>query len=363
MTSAFEGLPKTSNLKLNKPTYDNVADIEALNENSDILDAEITNVKNSYLPLAGGTVTGNIVTAISGALMRDVNNGYLSISGGNKHGVSNKTGALIELMGKDYSTNGGSFRIYANDSNNSSNLFGTPVGGLKWNGNDIFHSGNTVPIANGGTGATTAEQALDKLGAFPVAGGAIDGVICKANTENELHLYGGNSVEGGSSLVLYGKNRDMGFGYGSFLIRTINKSGATADLLGKADGAFIWNGKHVVRSINNVNADEKGDVNLPLVNQVPNYNAGVTYSAVANQEIMFSCPADGVIVADLMSYSSLMYLKINDVLMFDVSKGLSDAFKGSGQYIVKQGDVVKFKTTYTNTAIYALDTVTFYPYR
>ena len=35
MSSAFEGLPKTPNLKLNKPGYDNVADIEALNENAD----------------------------------------------------------------------------------------------------------------------------------------------------------------------------------------------------------------------------------------------------------------------------------------------------------------------------------------
>ena len=35
---AFDDLAKTSNLKLNKPTYGNVADIEALNENFDIID-------------------------------------------------------------------------------------------------------------------------------------------------------------------------------------------------------------------------------------------------------------------------------------------------------------------------------------
>lgn len=35
----FNGLPKTTNIQLNKPGYDNAADIEALNENADIIDA------------------------------------------------------------------------------------------------------------------------------------------------------------------------------------------------------------------------------------------------------------------------------------------------------------------------------------
>lgn len=35
----FDGLPKTTYIKLNKPGYDNAADIEALNENADIVDA------------------------------------------------------------------------------------------------------------------------------------------------------------------------------------------------------------------------------------------------------------------------------------------------------------------------------------
>ena len=39
--SGFDGLPKTPNYKLNKPGYDNIADIMALNENADILDTAI----------------------------------------------------------------------------------------------------------------------------------------------------------------------------------------------------------------------------------------------------------------------------------------------------------------------------------
>lgn len=61
MSSAFEGLPKTPNLKLNKPGYNNVADIMALNENADIIDAaiktnidDIANIKKGYVKTVNG---------------------------------------------------------------------------------------------------------------------------------------------------------------------------------------------------------------------------------------------------------------------------------------------------------------------
>ena len=59
MSSAFEGLPKTPNLKLNKPGYDNVADIEALNENADILDTEIQGIKNTFVKSVNGINAGD----------------------------------------------------------------------------------------------------------------------------------------------------------------------------------------------------------------------------------------------------------------------------------------------------------------
>lgn len=39
----------------------------------------------------------------------------------------------------------------------------------------VFHSGTTVPITSGGTGATTAAGALTALGAFPISGGTLTG--------------------------------------------------------------------------------------------------------------------------------------------------------------------------------------------
>lgn len=44
-----------------------------------------------------------------------------------------------------------------------------------WSDYKIFHSGTTVPITSGGTGATTTAGALTALGAFPISGGTLTG--------------------------------------------------------------------------------------------------------------------------------------------------------------------------------------------
>lgn len=44
-----------------------------------------------------------------------------------------------------------------------------------WSDYKVFHSGTTVPITSGGTGATTAAGALTALGAFPISGGTLTG--------------------------------------------------------------------------------------------------------------------------------------------------------------------------------------------
>ena len=57
---AFDDLAKTSNLKLNKPAYGNVADIEALNENFDIIDKTLSYPNTIVLYVdASVTVSGD----------------------------------------------------------------------------------------------------------------------------------------------------------------------------------------------------------------------------------------------------------------------------------------------------------------
>ena len=66
----------TKNLKLSKPSYDDDVDIQVLNNNMDILDNRISNVQN-YLPLSGGTMSGNIVVPLNVGLLYDSKN-YLN---------------------------------------------------------------------------------------------------------------------------------------------------------------------------------------------------------------------------------------------------------------------------------------------
>lgn len=119
MSSAFEGLPKTPNLKLNKPGYDNVADIEALNENADILDEEIQGIKNTFVksvngkePDAGGNVNVEKYTHPNS-------------------GVTAGTYRSVTVNAQGHVTDG---------------------------------SNPTLAIANGGTGATTKADAQTNLG-------------------------------------------------------------------------------------------------------------------------------------------------------------------------------------------------------
>lgn len=116
MSSAFEGLPKTPNLKLNKPGYDNVADIEALNENADILDEEIQGIKNTFVKSVNGINAGD---------GGNVDLGIIPIS------------------------QGGTGQTTASGVRNALGLGNTT---------------GAVPIANGGTGASTAENARKNLG-------------------------------------------------------------------------------------------------------------------------------------------------------------------------------------------------------
>lgn len=120
MSSAFEGLPKTPNLKLNKPGYDNVADIEALNENADILDEEIQGIKNTFVKSVNGINAGDGGNVDLGIIpIAKGGTGQTTASGvRNALGLGNTTGAL--------------------------------------------------PIANGGTGATTAKQARENLEVEPI---------------------------------------------------------------------------------------------------------------------------------------------------------------------------------------------------
>lgn len=99
------------------------------------------------------------------------------------------------------------------------------------------------------------------------------GIVAKRNVDTSyLQFVGGSAENKGSWLALYGMSETTH--QGGVLLRTNNGS-ASADLTALPTGSLTWNGKNIVRSVNNVNADVNGNVSLTLpVGDVTQQDAG-----------------------------------------------------------------------------------------
>lgn len=96
----------TKNLKLHKPSYDDDVDIQVLNNNMDILDDRVGNLP--YLPLAGGTMQGNIKVPYNVGLLYNSTN-YLNFYNTVFNGVKKDTVLLKGDRFKYYSPSGKEF--------------------------------------------------------------------------------------------------------------------------------------------------------------------------------------------------------------------------------------------------------------
>ena len=137
--------------KLRKPEQEEFYDVDDFNFNADVLDTELKNVKDNYLPLAGGTVTGDV--AINGALT--VPNGLIRTNDTSKIitimcTTDKKSGANLVLGGKDATNNAGEFVITATNGINSFNFWGLPSGKLTWGNKNIVRSVNSVNADDNG---------------------------------------------------------------------------------------------------------------------------------------------------------------------------------------------------------------------
>ena len=148
--------------KLRKPEQEEFYDVDDFNFNADILDTELKNVKDNYLPLAGGTVTGDV--AINGALT--VPNGLIRTNDTSKVmtiicTADDKSGAKLLLGGKDATNNAGEFVITATNGTNSFNFWGLPSGKLSWGNKNIVRSVNSVNADdNGNVIITSVDHAI-----------------------------------------------------------------------------------------------------------------------------------------------------------------------------------------------------------
>ena len=143
-------------------------------------------------------------------------------------------------------------------------IVGTTTGNISVEGNQTIKGTKTFeePIV----GATTGNLSL--------SGGKITGPIEVENTtfgsrsrdDSYITLFGGRGEDKGAKLVLTGKDDKTGLG---FLYLEANDGSEYVRLSLKPDGCvylFKKDGstEHLVRSVNNVPADDKGNVILPL---------------------------------------------------------------------------------------------------
>jgi hypothetical protein len=199
--------------------------------------------KKDYLPLAGGTMSGEIVHS-NGVATRSLNDSSsLQIFGG----TSNNKGGLIALYGKDYSSTSyaGAFVFAAHNGTDSKYLEGFPSGVLRWGGNNIALAKDYLPL-NGGTMRSGISFSV--------------GLAISRNVNNDsLSIYGGTNYLNGAYLSLSGKDSS---GNGRFALNASNGN-VIADLIGTADGTLKWKGqtiqtssdKRLKRDFSNVPAD------------------------------------------------------------------------------------------------------------
>lgn len=122
----------------------------------------VKTLAGAYLPLAGGTMTGQIKTSYTDAIVKTNDTGHLTFCGGS--GYSN--GASIFLSGKSESSNTGLFRVRANDGTNTKDLTGKANGSLTWVGNEVLTAGNYSNYALPLTGGTITGNLLANVGSY-----------------------------------------------------------------------------------------------------------------------------------------------------------------------------------------------------
>lgn len=148
----------TTNLNLVKPDYTDYADINVINGNMDILDDEFSNLRNRYLPLTGGTLTGDLIGTdikLSGRITSTNTTGGMYINGG----TAWADGASVYAYGKDHETNGGQLALYANNGTDSARFTINTNGNITTDkenfaiigksGGNVYVTGKTVGLSNG----------------------------------------------------------------------------------------------------------------------------------------------------------------------------------------------------------------------
>jgi hypothetical protein len=208
----------------------------------------------SYLPLAGGTMTGTI-TANGSVLKNSSDTNAITIRGG-----TDNTSSWIGMWPKNHATTPGVIQLRTSDGTNNASLLCYPDGTITWNNKAVATDVNTGStngtISVNGSDVSVyglGSNAFDSTSYLPLAGGTITGVIKssvstvlqRTTNDSYLQVNSGTATANGSSIILCAKSYTGLYGAGSFVINARNDSDGNKNLLGKADGTLTWNGQPI----------------------------------------------------------------------------------------------------------------------
>ena len=289
--------------------------------------ANVEDLTSTCLPLAGGTMTGEIVASSGYFARQGVDTGALIARGG-----TDSTSANIALYGKNHTSNKGWFSLQANDGTNNKYLIGKPDGALLWGGNNVL---------------------TDKLS------GAKS--IVNTSESGSLQIYGGTAYETGSLIGLYGKSHASRPGW---LYLSAHDGTNSHVLIGKPDGTLTWGGKSLVGGVPAVSGASVS------VNATPTDGTAYQYTMPNDGLVELSCRA-GVGRSYHYEYggdtgsgndsewyenegNTIMSVKVGDVFVYPSKTVTKDSQSYSGIFFAKKGQKIEVlcdRTTTTSSYI------------
>jgi hypothetical protein len=226
------------------------------------------NIPLNAFPKSGGLLTGSLIG-------RNVDDSYLTLFAG----TNTNRGAKLALYGIDSPVNPGCFAVEAKDGKDLSTFIVKPNGELMFKGQNIVRSVNNVTADAAGNVNLTAGN----VGALPNTGGTLSGSLRLSgdasigHSDNNLYtyVYGASDGNHGAFLLLTGQGYSTS---GVYFRIAARQDGAGPDLIGNNSGELTWNSKHIVRSVDGVNAGGDGNVAL---NALPKSGGQMTGSNIS----------------------------------------------------------------------------------
>ncbi len=196
---------------------------------------------------------------------------------------------------------------------------------------DLFKGKSTIPVANGGTGATTAGAALTNLGAFPNSGGTLSGDLYANGGYVQLRgsVYSGSLIAYGNpddnqnstAIIAVPPNASEGYNmsWGAVLTRTVSGNEnryAIFSTYNKPTGNYTGNGSSEQRTI------EIGGMALLGVLMV--YSAD--YWGIINYAGAYIIPQSGGVVrvtsSEAQFQNGVLTLATNNVYLNEEGRGI-----------------------------------------